>query len=605
MTQQAKMRALFLSVIALLCLCAITTYLTFLDFRAGEHWVSHTQEVRGTIGDVEAAVSLAARSRIAYLLSGAPSELENFRNASSKALEQFGKLKILVKDNPVQRAKCDQFEAALRQRLEIWNEAIVAKQQGRSVDITELLSQNIEQANRNAAVANDIRAEENRLLVDRTRIAHRRFLLASFAVILSFSLALLLLNLYYRLLNRELRVRELAERTAREAYAREVVLRQDEQRFRLFIEAVKDYAIFTLDAEGNVSSWNEGAARLKGYAASEIIGKHFSCFYSAEDIENGKPARELESSTRDGRVEDEGWRVRKDGSRFWANVTITAIRDNTGTLIGYAKVTRDFTDRMRAQEALRVANADLTAEVAERKSAEAKLAISEKSLRDLSLHLLRTQDQERKRIGRDLHDSLGQYLAVLKMNLESLESGGNDKFAEQLASCVRLADDALKEVRTISYLLYPPLLEEMGLKSAIPWYLDGFSKRSNIQTTFEVDPGFRRITPEAELALFRILQECLTNVHRHSGSASATVKLSQANDEAVLEIADHGKGISPKLLQEFGENWVGSLGVGLRGMNARVTQLGGKLEVDSTGKGTVVKARVPVGEPLASLTRTA
>jgi signal transduction histidine kinase len=207
-----------------------------------------------------------------------------------------------------------------------------------------------------------------------------------------------------------------------------------------------------------------------------------------------------------------------------------------------------------------------------------------------------------------LHDSLGQYLAVLKMNLESLESGvgpESNGFAEQLASCVRLADDALKEVRTISYLLYPPLLEEMGLKSAIPWYLDGFSKRSNIQTTFEADPDFRRITPEAELALFRILQESLTNVHRHSGSASAAVKLSQVDGEAVLEISDSGKGISPKLLQEFGDDWAGSLGVGLRGMNARVSQLGGKLEVQSTGKGTVVKARVPVSETLNSLTRTA
>jgi len=170
---------------------------------------------------------------------------------------------------------------------------------------------------------------------------------------------------------------------------------------------------------------------------------------------------------------------------------------------------------------------------------------------------------------------------------------------------VRLADDALKEVRTISYLLYPPLLEEMGLKSAIPWYLDGFSKRSNIQTKFDVDPEFRRISPEAELALFRILQEGLTNVHRHSGSASAAVKLSQLDGEAVLEISDSGKGISPKLLQDFGEDLAGSVGVGLRGMNARVTQLGGKLEVRSTGNGTVVEARVPVGDALDRLSRSA
>jgi PAS domain S-box-containing protein len=608
MTQQAKMRTLFLSVMALFFLCATTAYLSFYYFRDGERSVSHTQEVRSAVGDTEAKLASAARARMNFLMSGGQRDLKEYRTASSHTLEQLKKLRDLTQDNPIQQANGAQLESTIREHLRVWDEAVSAKEQGRPVDVAHLLPQNVELAAKTAVVADEIRAEENRLLLQRRQVAHQRFMFASYAVMLSFAVALFLLGFYYRLLSRELRVRDLAERSAREAYARELVLRQEEQRFRLFIEAVKDYAIFTLDAQGNVSSWNEGSARLKGYAASEILGRHFSCFYSPEDSRDGKPARELEAATRDGRVEDEGWRVRKDGSRFWANVIVTAIRDNTGTVIGFAKVTRDFTDRMRAQEALRLANADLTAEVAERKSAEARLATSERSLRDLSLHLLRTQDEERKRIGRDLHDSLGQYLAVLKMNLDSLESGlgsNSNGISEQLASCIRLADDALKEVRTISYLLYPPLLEEMGLKSAIPWYLDGFSKRSNIKTTFEADPDFGRISSEGELALFRILQEGLTNVHRHSGSATAAVKLSKMDGEAILEIVDKGKGISPTQLKQFGQDWAGSLGVGLRGMNARVSQLGGKLEVQSTGSGTVVKAHLPVGEPLASLTRTA
>jgi len=598
------MWALFSSVVALFGLCAITTYLSFLNFRAGERLVSHTQEVRSAVGDVEAAMNAAARSRMTYLMTGNQNDLNEYKAAMLRTLQECEKLQRLTQDNPVQQSKSAQLQATIEERQRVAEEAIFARQQGHSVDIAQVLPQNVALAAKTAAVADDVREEENRLLLQRTQIAHKRFVLAICAVIVSFALAIFLLYVYHRLLNRELRVRELSERSAREAYSREVILRQEEQRFRLFIEAVKDYAIFTLDSQGNVSSWNEGAARLKGYAASEILGRNFSCFYSADDTRDGKPARALDIAARDGRVEDEGWRVRKDGSRFWANVTMTAIRDNTGALAGFVKVTRDFTDRMRAQEALRLVNSDLTAEIAERKSAEARLATSERSLRDLSLHLLRTQDEERKRIGRDLHDSLGQYLAVLKMNLESLGTGAGsnlDGANEQLAACIRLADDALKEVRTISYLLYPPLLEEMGLKSAIPWYLDGFSKRSNIQTTFEVDPSFGRITPEAELALFRILQESLTNVHRHSGSTTAAVKLSRMNGEAILEVVDSGKGISPQLLQDFGENWAGSLGVGLRGMNARVGQLGGKLEVQSTGSGTVVTAHVPVGEPLSRL----
>jgi signal transduction histidine kinase len=137
------------------------------------------------------------------------------------------------------------------------------------------------------------------------------------------------------------------------------------------------------------------------------------------------------------------------------------------------------------------------------------------------------------------------------------------------------------------------MLEEMGLGSAIPWYLDGFSQRSRIQVTFDVDPNFERLAPEAELALFRVLQESLTNVHRHSGSATATVSLSTANDKVVLEVRDQGKGIPEQMLEEAGEDWLGSLGVGLRGMNERLRQLGGKLEITSTALGTTVTASVP------------
>jgi two-component system, NarL family, sensor kinase len=185
---------------------------------------------------------------------------------------------------------------------------------------------------------------------------------------------------------------------------------------------------------------------------------------------------------------------------------------------------------------------------------------------------------------------------MLKLNLDSIQmhsGAGRNGTGEEIERCIRLADDTLKEVRTISYLLYPPMLEEMGLKSAIPWYLDGFSQRSRIQVIFDVDPDFERLAPEAELALFRVLQESLTNVHRHSGSSTATVSLCTINGKAVLEIRDKGKGIPEKLLEVAGEDWMGSLGVGLRGMNERMRQLGGKLEVTSTASGTTVTASVP------------
>jgi PAS domain S-box-containing protein len=375
-----------------------------------------------------------------------------------------------------------------------------------------------------------------------------------------------------------------------------IALRRTEERFRLLVDAVQDYAIFMLDVQGHVSSWNTGAARIKGYGVSEIIGKHFSIFYPEEDIRTGKPARELEFAARDGRFEDEGWRLRKDGSRFWANVILTAIRDDTGTLIGFGKVTRDCSEKILASDALR-------REIAERTEAQRKLHDSEKSLRQLSIRLLQTQDEERRRIGRDLHDSVGQYLVGLKMKVDSLKSAAERTQREdisELAECSQMIDEAIKEVRTISYILFPPMLEELGLKSAIPWYLEGFTKRSGIKTTFEISPEFDRIRGDLELALFRVLQESLTNVHRHSGSSTAIVRLYSNGPNVVLQITDAGKGTLTKNLEGPAPDLMGSFGVGLRGMSERMRQLKGDLGISSTERGTTITATLPLGDSEAS-----
>jgi PAS domain S-box-containing protein len=385
-------------------------------------------------------------------------------------------------------------------------------------------------------------------------------------------------------------IARLQQKTA--ALEKELEWRSHEERFRRFVEAVQDYAIFMLDVKGNVITWNPGAERMKGYNASEIIGKHFSIFYPEQDIQSGKPPMELEVAEREGRFEDEGWRLRKDGSRFWANVVITAVRGQDGELLGFGKVTRDSTERMESQRALDRANQELRKEIVERKSAEQKVAESERSLRSLSLHLLRSQDEERRRIGRDLHDSLGQILTAIKMNLESLVPGQTD--TDRIARCVSLADNCIKEIRTMSYLLYPPMLEELGLRSAVPWYLDGFAARSGIQVNFEVSEKFGRLPRDVELALFRVLQEALANVHRHSGSQIAYVKLLAEDGFSVLEVRDEGRGLPDKLASGSPAGHHFSSGVGLRGMDERMRQLRGRLELTSSQSGTVLRASVPV-----------
>lgn len=355
----------------------------------------------------------------------------------------------------------------------------------------------------------------------------------------------------------------------------ENALRLSEEKFRLLVSSVRDYAIFILDPEGNVISWNAGAERIKGYTAAEILGKNFSNFYPREDKDAGKPAYELKVAAAEGRFEDEGWRLRKDGSRFWANVIITALKDPNGTLLGFAKVTRDITDRAMAEK---------------------RLQESERSLRKLSGQLLRIQDEERKRLGRELHDSVGQYLAALKMNLDSMRACTDSEECNKpqgLNESVDLLEQCIREVRTISYLLYPPMLEELGLKSAIPWYLEGFSKRSGIETSLYVEPELERLPRDVELALFRALQESLTNVHRHSGSSTANVRLETKNGNVELEVSDNGKGMPQEILRGAAEA-IASLGIGFRGMDERLKQLGGTLEIQSGSDGTTVRATVPM-----------
>ena len=384
------------------------------------------------------------------------------------------------------------------------------------------------------------------------------------------------------------RLRSIAELQQKaNALEAELSLRHSEEQFRLVVESVQDYAIFMLDSEGNVATWNLGAERIKGYKASEIIGQHFSRFYPEEDIRAGKPAMELRVAAAEGRFEDEGgWRVRKDGSRFWANVIITAFRDSSGNLRGFSKITRDTTERMLALEALRKTNQELREEIDRRTQAERNLQESERSLRKLSGHLLRMQDQERRRLGRELHDSVGQYLAALKMGLDAMHD------SSQVQECVQMVDQCMKEVRTISYLLYPPMLEEVGLRSAIPWYIEGFSKRSGIHVTCNIDRNIGRLSSDAELAIFRILQESLTNVHRHSESPTANVRLGLEDGTVCLEVSDQGKGIAPSVLEPGGDS-SNTLGVGLRGMVERMHQLGGSMELSSNDRGTNVRATLP------------
>ncbi|HEY6073744.1 MAG TPA: ATP-binding protein [Anaerolineales bacterium] len=214
----------------------------------------------------------------------------------------------------------------------------------------------------------------------------------------------------------------------------------------------------------------------------------------------------------------------------------------------------------------------------------------------LARRLLQVQDEERRRIARDLHDSAGQLLAAVSMNLDKIAVEAA-KLSPEAALCVRqniaMVQEINNEIRTISHLLHPPMLEEAGLPSVLRWLVDGFAQRSNIQTTLEISEDFQRLPPAMELAVFRVIQECLTNVHRHSGSLSCTVKIVRGDDQVRIEIRDRGRGIPNTHLS----NLPASSGVGIRGARERIQQLGGTLEIASSPEGTTITATLPVSAP--------
>src|SRR5580693_4917560 len=258
----------------------------------------------------------------------------------------------------------------------------------------------------------------------------------------------------------------------------------------------------------------------------------------------------------------------------------------------------------RAEEALRKAHGDLERQVQERtRELENTLSAfreevrvhqkTEEKLRELSLSVLRIQDEERRRVARDLHDTVGQTLTALKITLSTLENAvaRYPQTAGFFTDLHGLADQALREIRTTSYLLHPPLLDESGFAAAAAWYVDGFNKRSPIQVRLQL-PDSMRLPGSVEIVLFRVLQESLTNITKHAGSATVDVVLELDKNVISLSVRDYGKGISAERLAKM--NGSGSdVGVGIAGMRERLKELGGRLEIESDSTGTLLKAFIP------------
>ena len=346
---------------------------------------------------------------------------------------------------------------------------------------------------------------------------------------------------------------------------------------------------------------NKALLDLLGYSAEEFVGHEIADFHVHKHVFEefwGKLMRRED-------IYDFAAEFRcKDGSVKHVLIHCNGLWED-GNLVHTRSFLRDVTERMEMELALKLAHEELEMRVNERTNElkQKNLQILEQSealektnqgLRELSAHLLHVQDEERRRIARDLHDSTGQSLAILSMNLSALEAeaiSSNPGLAEGLSENIEIVKRISIELRALSYLLHPPLLDEMGLESALRWYVDGFGERSRIKIDLELPSGLKRLSRNLEIAIFRVVQECLTNIHLHSESPTATIRLSQSCGKITLEVKDEGKGISPEKLSKVTSS--GLSGLGLRGMRERIKDFQGDMEIVSHEKGTQIKVIVP------------
>ncbi len=370
----------------------------------------------------------------------------------------------------------------------------------------------------------------------------------------------------------------------------EDALRRSEEEFRAFANSLPELCWMTHD-DGKVFWRNERWYEYTGTTPEEMERDGGQSVHDAKILP--MVLERWRASIASGELFEMDFPLRgADGVYRWFLTRITPVRDEAGNIRRWYGAATNIDEQRQLLKSLSETRDELEKRVLERTD---ELHIATESLRELSGRLLRMRDDEQRRLARELHDSVGQLLAAISMNsaVVSEEAG---KLTPTAAKCVaenaELVDEVSREIRTISHLLHPPLLDEAGLTSALRWYTDGFAKRSRIDVGLEIPAGMGRLPHDAEIAMFRVVQECLTNIHRHSGSPEATIRIHPGNERIVLEVQDRGKGISAEKLQNFTR--LGRIGVGFGGMRERLRQLGGSLEVQSDEGGTLVRAILPV-----------
>jgi PAS domain S-box-containing protein len=358
--------------------------------------------------------------------------------------------------------------------------------------------------------------------------------------------------------------------------AKQEAVRHGEERFRLLVNSIKDYSIILLSPEGIVTSWNPGAHLIEGYEAQEIIGRHFSCFYTEEAVQRGYPGLELQIAATVGQHEDEGWRVRKDRTIFWANVVLSALKDESGKLTGFARVTRDVSERKEKEEQLREVTVELEQRVEERTE---ELVRSQQRLRNLATELTLTEQRERKRLAGELHDYLAQLLVLMRMKIRQASPRIPDpKATALLKDADQAITDSLNYTRSLVAELAPPALQEFGLIEGFGWLADQMKTHG---LTVSVHKHLQRIVlPDDQAVLvFQSVRELLFNVLKHAGTGQAELAVEPSREgELTITVADRGHGFDPAELSDRSDE---CKRFGLFSVRERMEALGGRLVVEA------------------------
>ncbi len=547
--------------------------------------VIHTYQVLESIDGLSLDLADADGGQRGYALTADPAYLPPFNAEINRIPSTLAQLRQLTADNPNQQRKLDVLEPLVREKIAQMRTAVELRK-NRRVDARQELA--LQETDKNLAVKiheqlTAMADEEQRLLQQRTAKAAAAFRNTKAAMLLRNVLAICLLLGAGLVIRREFGQRQKAE----------TALRTSEERFRLMVSDVATYAILTLDPDGLVVTWNAGAQRIKGYREEEIVGQHFSRFYPPEDIAAGKPEMELKIAAAEGRIEDEGWRIRKDGSRFWASVVVTAMRDARGKLVGFSKVTRDLTESKRAEEEVRNLNRSLEQRVTELTIVNRELDGFTYSLAHDLRAPLRHMHGFAELLWRSSHENLrDEEKSFLTTILNSSKEMG--RLVDGLLNFARLGRTDLKQTRVDLRQVVEDVrsqLEPETKDRALTWHIGGLPAVSG-------DPALLR----------QVFLSLLSNAVKYTGkTAAACIEIGSHNsaDKITVFVRDNGAGFdmqyAGKLFEVFqrlhhSDDFEG-IGVGLANVRRIIERHGGRVWAEGApGRGATFYFSLPQKE---------